>query len=130
MNIFDTYDEPSGARVVSAQETSANIIPPEHLVHTSFFAECSKAQDKAAFDIALSKLPHRDINHRDNKGKTPLIYTAEHGFAYGMQKLLEIKADASICDENGHNALYHATQMLHKECMQLLAEDSGIDSST
>ena len=68
-----------------------------------------------------------DVNHTDNKGKTPLINAAENGHAECVQLLLAAGADVNHADNEGKTPLINAAKNGHAECVQHLIAAPGID---
>lgn len=112
--------ETAGAKITEAMVVS-DALPDDHIVHTKVIEEALKQGDKAAFDLALSKLPDEDINYRDSKGKTLLMYQAANGFFYGVEALLKRGADADMFDKEGFNALYYAAKCPNTKVLKALA---------
>lgn len=72
-----------------------------------------------------------DVNHRDDKGMTPLHYTAWHFSPQLAELILEHGGDPNICDCHGNNPLWYAIQFAkgHYDLVELLF-DAGADVTT
>lgn len=110
----------AGGKVTEAMVV-ADTLPPEHLAHTKVFDEALKQGDKVAFDLALSKLPDEDVNYRDSKGKTLLMYAAANGYVHGVDALLKKGANPDLYDKDGFNAIYYSAKCPHTKILKSLA---------
>jgi ankyrin repeat protein len=120
VQISNNYAESNGVKI-NENMVCADIMPPEHLVHTSVFTDAIMSNNKEAFDLAVSKISSKDINHRDSKGKTLLMYAAANAFTYGIEKLLEKGANPDLFDEDGCNALFYAASTPHIDSIRIIA---------
>lgn len=55
-----------------------------------------------------------DVNARDHKGETPLMYGAGNGGKTHIQALLDGGADVTLLDNKGHDVLYHTSDLLQQ----------------
>lgn len=124
VEIANNSAKTAGANVTEAM-VIADELPPEHLAHTKVLENALKQSDKAAFDLALSKIPDEDINYRDSKGKTLLMYQAANGFPHGVKALIGRGANPDMLDKDGLDALAYACLTPHIDVVTSLAQQTS-----
>lgn len=62
-----------------------------------------------------------DVNYRDYRGQTALIYSITNGHPSSAKKLIELGADINLRDIQGNTALYYAIQRNYSEIIELLS---------
>lgn len=81
----------------------------------------AKIGDVKAVDELLQKGQH-DINERDFKGYSPLMYAAYHGHVELVRFLLQNGADPNSMDFNGNTILMGVCFKGHEEIIRLLLQ--------
>jgi ankyrin repeat protein len=91
--------------------------------------EAASSSDLTKLREAL-KNPNKNINEKDQEGRTALIHAAINGKAEIVSLLLENGADPNIADlANGHTALHSAVQGWHEEVVRkLLKAGAKVDA--
>ena len=67
-----------------------------------------------------------DLNGRDSKGATPLMWAAKYGNLKFAKLLLEQEADPTLADMQGRTSLTHAAQAGFQDLVKLLLEAEGV----
>ncbi|MDD2625063.1 MAG: ankyrin repeat domain-containing protein [Candidatus Riflebacteria bacterium] len=67
-----------------------------------------KSLDLEFFKIVIETYPDFDVNTKTNEGKTPLHYACEASAVEMVKTLLDLKADPTIKNNSGENALHAA----------------------
>ena len=69
-----------------------------------------------------------DLNGRDSKGQTPLIWAARHGnFALAKLLLDQLDVDPSLADNHGVTPLIRAARTGHQDVVRLLLQREGVN---
>lgn len=55
-----------------------------------------------------------EVDIRDSKGRTPLMYAVELGWGYSIDRLIDHKADVNAADSEGVTVLMHAMGNRHR----------------
>ena len=105
------------ARAVSTPEPQATL-PPDAL------HRASKTGNLKGLEAALAA--GMDVNARDDKGWTPLMYVVNKGYVLLVEPLLTAKADPDVRAPDGATALFMAAAHGHEEIIPLLMK-AGTD---
>ena len=105
------------AGAVSAPKTKAEL-PPEAL------HRAAKAGNLKGLEAALAA--GADVNARDDKGWTALMYVVDKGYVLLVEPLLRAKADPDVRAPDGATALFMAVAHGHGEIIPLLMK-AGAD---
>jgi len=62
-----------------------------------------------------------EVNLQDHRGMTPIVVASYYGHNDIVEWLLGLNADPNIPDQSGKNAIDHAKEQGHEECLTLLA---------
>ncbi len=121
-SLLNSYISPphDGSKIVKPPELLAKIISPEELANLDMIKKACESKDVKIFDLLVDKLPN--LNIQDSDGKTFLIYAAENGFHYAIDKLLQKGADTNAIDSKGSNALIYCAHNPHITYVKKLAE--------
>lgn len=89
--------------------TEARDVPaPHHDASKQFWA--AVLEDRPTMALALVRRNHVDVNDRDGCGRTALWHCAWHGRDAFLGVLLELGADAAVCDGDGDGPLAAAAR--------------------
>lgn len=105
-------------RKSDAESASKATLPPEAL-HVA-----AKAGNLNGLETALDA--GADVNARDDKGWTALMYLADHGYVLLVEPLLKAKADPNARGPDGATALFIAAVHGHSEIITMLMK-AGAD---
>ena len=105
------------AGAVSTPEPKA-VLPPDAL------HRAAKAGNLKGLEAALAS--GADVNARDDKGWTPLMYVVDKGYVLLVEPLLQAKADLDVRAPDGATALFMAVAHGHSEIIPLLMK-AGAD---
>lgn len=75
----------------------------------------------------MLRAPGRDINVRDENGRTPLIEAARSGHNDVVQALLVGGADVKLKDKQGKTSLMYAAEGGHTETVKLLRQGGATE---
>ncbi len=98
--------------------TAKALLPPDALHRTA------KAGNLKGLEAALAA--GADVNARDDKGWTALMYVVDKGYVLLVEPLLTAKADPDVRAPDGATALFMAAAHGHKEIIRVLMK-AGAD---
>jgi ankyrin repeat protein len=80
--------------------------------------------------VAMLLELNAEVDIRDSKGRTPLMYAVELGWGSSIDRLIEHKADVNAADSEGVTVLMHAMGNRHREIVaNLLDKGAKINAS-
>ena len=106
------------ARQAGAVSTPKAALPPDAL------HRAAKAGNLKGLEAALSA--GADVNARDDKGWTALMYVVDKGYVLLVEPLMQAKADLDVRAPDGATALFMAVAHGHSEVIPLLMQ-AGAD---
>jgi len=78
--------------------------------------------------IAMIGMKRWDLNGRDSKGQTPLIWAAKHGNSMFAKQLLgQHDVNPTLADKKGLTPLIHAARAGHQDVVEILLQHGDVD---
>ena len=90
-NLGPTYNNTTHYYPGSTPHVNVPVKPPEDLIHGDFMRACREGQGPRRLNFLLAR--GADIEHRDEKQRTPLHHAASSGSVTTLSHLIDIGAD-------------------------------------
>ena len=118
---------PSALKTMRARARQAGAVSapkPKPALPPDALHRAAKAGNLKGLEAALTA--GADVNARDNKGWTALMYVVDKGYVLLVEPLLQVKADPDVRAPDGATALFMAAAHGHSEIIPLLMK-AGAD---
>ena len=111
-------------RAMARQAGTTSVPKPKPALPPDVLHRAAKAGNLKGLEAALAS--GADVNARDDKGWTALMYVVDKGYVLLVEPLLQAKADLDVRAPDGATALFMAVAHGHSEIIPLLMK-AGAD---